>query len=743
MHPRSFAPRGTLIALAVLLAAAPAAAQHAHPASHTPTDTGGLGVVHFPNSGARAAQAPFQRGVALLHNFHFDEAREAFRQARAADPGFALAYWMEALTHNQLVWALEDTAAARTSLRTLAPTPQARLARARTARERGFGEAVEALYADGAPRERARAFAGAMRRHADALPTDLEASAFAAAALLTHAVTAGPPEGPRLHEEAARYAQRVLDTSPRHPGAAHYVVHAWDAPGTAARALAAARAYAAIAPDSEHALHMPSHIFVQLGLWDDAAASDERAWAASHRNSAGAAKNDVVNLGWHSLLWLNYAYLQQGRARASAALLDTARHYLAAVEIDADRDPDQRFVTSEMAFAHAYETGDWSAWPADSTALSARVPSRTPPALSRRAWLMQIGAAYRAGAAAAFRGDTAMAARVAAELRAYAEPIPPRFPVHPWLRLAATQIDGLVARRAGEPERAVALLTEAAALDTVFGSPVGPWTTIPAREMAGRALLEAGRPGEALPMFENSLALQPNRPKSLLGLARARRAAGDTAGAADAYRGLVDVWKNVDPDFPGLAEARAWASGAAQASTDWTREQQITAAVLPLPKEMRAGAGVVAFSEGTAPITLREGTNGMMCMADLPGDEEFDVRCFQQAFFPVYVKMRETELRGLRGMVRHDAVDEEIRSGRLRLPDGPTAGWMMEGPISAYDAPTAVAGPEIEVWQTVHAPYRTAAQFGLPEEPDGTRPYVMGSGTFFSHVMVAGRPAAP
>jgi len=167
-------------------------------------------------------------------------------------------------------------------------------------------------------------------------------------------------------------------------------------------------------------------------------------------------------------------------------------------------------------------------------------------------------------------------------------------------------------------------------------------------------------------------------------------------------------------------------------------DQQIAAALLPLPEVMRSGAGVLGFGPGSSLITLRTSTNGMVCTTTRPGEDTFDVRCYHESFLPIVRRMRELSRQGKSGQDVYLTVDVEIKSGKLRLPDHPTAGYRMLGPISAYDAATNSVSKEIESWQSIHFPYKTAAEIGLPEEGAVTRtmPYVMASGTVWCHVMI-------
>jgi hypothetical protein len=166
--------------------------------------------------------------------------------------------------------------------------------------------------------------------------------------------------------------------------------------------------------------------------------------------------------------------------------------------------------------------------------------------------------------------------------------------------------------------------------------------------------------------------------------------------------------------------------------------QQVAAAVLPLPDALRAQATVIGYAPDFRLITLRAGTNGMVCTATRPGDQDFDVRCYQESFMPIVRRMRELYGQGLPGKEVYRVVDSEIQSKKLPLPANPSAGYRMLGPISDYSPATNSVGPEIECWQSIHFPYKTAAEIGLPEEGKVPRtfPYVMGSGTFWSHVMI-------
>ncbi len=542
-----------LLALGLALAGTvPALAQvperHAHPGT---SKAATLGQVAFANSGSAAAQEPFLRGLALLHSFEYEEAAEAFRTAAQADSRFAMAYWGEALTYSHLLWGEDDPAAARAALNRLAPTRAARLARAGTPRERRYGAAVEALFAEADLPARTRAFADSMRQVVASYPDDVDAAAFAALALMFVEYVGELPPDRRTaaRAEAIRLAERVFRTHPKHPGSTHYLIHATDDPAFAARGLAAARSYAQLAPDAEHALHMPSHIFLQLGLWDDVVAANERAWVAS-RAEVVARKLSPADLSFHTLQWLQYGYLQQGRYRAARALIDTAQAVLAGTDLTNPAHADARYTVAWLEFMQAAQADDFAAFCGRARTLPA-----APQNVSDRERSFRAVAAYQAAVAAVMCGN--LEAPAVQHIRTQVQTLPDADATKAMFRNAQLHVDALVAYRRSDNARAIELLAPVAAAPA--RPPVGPPPLLRTHELLGAALLKAGRPGEAIAAYQRALELTPNRSLALLGLARARVAAGDRAGAAGAYRQLLAVWRNADADLASLAEAKTGA----------------------------------------------------------------------------------------------------------------------------------------------------------------------------------------
>jgi tetratricopeptide (TPR) repeat protein len=477
-----------------------------------------LGSVDFKNSGNHAAQPAFQRGVALLHSFEYDDAAEAFREAQRADASLASAYWLEALTYSHIVWGEEKLDASRAVLNRLAPTTETRLAKAKTEYERAFGAAIEAFYADAALPIRARAFADAMTTVATRFPNDHEAAVFTSLANMIAWFTAPAAERVKYNQVVQHNALRVFRANPRHPGAAHYLIHFVDMnPRAAADGLEFARAYDTIAPDAEHALHMPSHVFLPLGLWEDVVRSNERAWAAARRENL-AKKASPADNSWHSLDWLHYAYMQLGRERDARALIDTATTILRGVTIPDDH-PDARNVIGWMAFRHGVETGKWDAHPHGFPTLDAALKQPRP---TQRAVSMATTAAYQS-VVASLRGkkDPGPARTLMAALRAEADSLPADAPRRATLQQLSTQLEAMVAQHDGNTDRAIALLGELAPTEPDNASV--PPTTIPSYELLGEYLLAAGRKAEAAAAYQNALERRPNRSLAQRGLEAARK----------------------------------------------------------------------------------------------------------------------------------------------------------------------------------------------------------------------------
>lgn len=512
-----------------------------------------LGQVDFPTSGAPAAQAHFVSGVAALHSFFYDEAADLFREAQKADPGFALAYWGEAMTYNHPIWSEQDRDAALAALARLAPTPAERAAKAPTEREKAWLAAVETLYGEGDKGARDAAYAEAMRRLHEQYPGDVEAASFYTLSLIGPALT-GPPGDARDRPliRAAAILEELFDRAPEHPGVLHYMIHAYDDPLHAPLGLRAARLYAKTAPAAHHARHMPSHIFVQIGDWPSAAASNEDAWAASvdwvKRRGHPIDKQD-----FHSLSWLLYAYVQQGRLGKARETLETVR-----AAGKASDNPRVSFSVKEMEARYLVETRSWNKdlVPAEASEVGgahchgggAMSPGRGDGVLL-----------YAAGLGAARSGDLAVAEQAAAQLRELAKTGESLYRGAAPAGVMADQISGLVALKKGNAEEGLKLLAAAAEAESRMPPPSGPPDPMkPSYELYGEALLELGRADEAGKQFELSLLRTPNRTASLLGAARVAVKSGDDEAARRHYGKLAEIWAQADSGSPELAEAKGY-----------------------------------------------------------------------------------------------------------------------------------------------------------------------------------------
>jgi tetratricopeptide (TPR) repeat protein len=279
-----------------------------------------FGEVAFANSGPAAAQADFLHGLAQLHNFEYDDAADHFRKAQQIAPDFALAYWGEAMTQNHAVWHEEDVPAAREILNRLAATPEVRLTKAATEREKLYVRSVEALYGEGTKDERDLKYESVLAELHRKFPEDVDGTSFYALAILG---TAEHGRDFATYMRAAAVLEEIFPQHPRHPGVVHYLIHSYDDPVHAPLGLRAARIYSKIAPEAGHAQHMTSHIFLALGMWDDEVKANETAMAVVNKERQKEGKSPAMC--GHYNEWLEYGYLQQGRVADARRVLEGCR----------------------------------------------------------------------------------------------------------------------------------------------------------------------------------------------------------------------------------------------------------------------------------------------------------------------------------------------------------------------------------------------------------------------------------
>lgn len=510
-----------VLTIACWLAAGPAAAQESHEHKHPETEV--LGRVDFPITCKPEGQPAFNRAMALLHSFGYEAAREAFATLAEQDPACGMARWGVAMTWYHPIWA--PPTPAELAAGRAAAEEAARLG-ARSEREKGYIAAIGAFYRDAEKldhRTRAAAYQAAMEKLSAAFPEDDEAAIFYGLALLG---TAPPADTTYAQQKrAAEILNRLLPEHPDHPGILHYVIHSFDYPQLATLALPAARAYAKVAPSSPHALHMPSHIFTRLGLWEESIASNLDSAAAAKaqvaRSHPGATSFDDL----HALDYLEYSYLQLGDDHKAREVLEEVAK--------ASRFDEPNFAAGYALVAvparYALERRDWAA------AAALEKPAAELP-WERFSYAQGI-TSFANALGASRLGNLDRARKALAELQALHAAMAKEPPAGPYdwagqvdaMRLAAA---GWVAFAEGRQEEAVRLLTAAADKEEAVGKhPVTPGAILPAREQLGDLLFELGKPREALAAYEASLAEAPKRFNTLAGAARAAEQAGEEARA--------------------------------------------------------------------------------------------------------------------------------------------------------------------------------------------------------------------
>lgn len=536
----------------IALALASAALEPGH--SHQPQ----LGKVSFATSCNAAANVHFQRGMSWLHSFEYAEAARSFGEAAAADPSCGIAYWGVATSYYHPLWAPPTPAeldAAKSAL------VKAKAAGAKTNRERDYIAAVETFYRDADiidHKTRALAYSAALEQLNRRYPADREAAILYALSLIAVGTMDQDP-GFTKEKVAGAILNQVFAQQPDHPGVAHYLIHNFDYPPLADLALPAARRYAGIAPDSPHAQHMPSHIFVRLGLWGEAIASNRASEAAARKQAKEQGFADSSSERLHAMDYLAYAYLQTGQDKAAERVL---------ADLNAIRRADP------PVFSVAYAA----------TAIPARL------ALERRQWRQAAKleladnvrnlaplASFRWGEAhihfaraigAARSGDAAGARHEVAKLKAIEDALVVPSGTYDWktqVKIERQVAEAWAAFADGRRDEALQLMRATAARDDASEKhPVTPGAILPAREQLGEMLLEIGRPAEALVEYETSLKRAPKRLAGVYGAARSARLAGDVGKSSRYYAELVELTKDGDAARAEIKEAREFAARSAQ-----------------------------------------------------------------------------------------------------------------------------------------------------------------------------------
>ena len=463
-----------------------------------------LGEIDFPNSGNAASQEPFLRGTLLLHNFEYDDAAASFREAQEADPDFALAYWGEAITHYRPVWGRESMDKGRSALEKGAAASSV------TPREQGYLDAARIVFGEGSKEERWLRYSEAMGRLSKQHPEDLEAKSLYAVSMFG---TTGGKRDTRTYMKIAAAAEDVYFENQDHPGALHYLIHSFDDPVHAPLGLRYARRYSDVASSAPHAQHMPSHIFLALGMWDECVSSNIDSWNSSEARVKRLGLG-TDNRGYHALWWMQYAYLQLGQ-------IDKARENLAIIEADAEKSG-SRLSRSHHAYMRSHLMIDGNQWHADIR------PVRTG-AMDARAW----------GSNALTEGIRAIKAGKLGDAREWLKKLKDRASEsdggHDSLPIAALELEGLLLLEQDRPEEALERIREATRAESRTAYGYGPpFPAKPSFELLGDVLLVLERPDEAVEAYASALQRTPRRALSLIGLEKAAKLADDADTAAKA-----------------------------------------------------------------------------------------------------------------------------------------------------------------------------------------------------------------
>jgi len=491
--------------------------------------------MEFPTSESGPAQQHFLEGVTAMHLHMFEDAEEHFVAAQQLSPDFAMAYWAEALNNHRTIWSIHRIDEARAALNRLGPTPEARAAKAPTQREKHYLAAVEALFGEGDFMARQEAYSAAMAELSEAYPEDIEAKAWFALSLMR--IT--PPEHTRERTRSlmASLSLEVLSRNPRHPGANRYLIQSTDDPVNTDLGIIAVNNLAMLDIEAAEALHIPSHYYIQHGMWLETAESNMRAFESSMAwvEQNGWQLEDLNNHNYgHLLRFANYGYLQAGIDSEAAKIRQRVL-----------RD----FIDSGGASEIAAPLADtWARWVID---LEQWQHTDTLVELARDHSLRQPNIWTAIGLGAVRSGDLELANEALAVLSDISDGSASEG------NIAALQVEGLIRIAEGSTRQGLSLLNDAIKLNaemntrnpvTLIGIPPRPIK--PARELFGEALLETGSAAMALREFQTGLTIYQGRTNMLLGAARAANAAGDIQSADRYYRKLNEIWTSAEAAHP-------------------------------------------------------------------------------------------------------------------------------------------------------------------------------------------------
>ncbi|HEY6502951.1 MAG TPA: hypothetical protein VIZ28_03160 [Chitinophagaceae bacterium] len=475
-----------------------------------------LGDIDFTVTGKAEAQSSFKKAMLLLHSFEYEDAAEAFLETRKSDPGFVMSYWGEAMTYNHPLWREQDYEKGNKVLQQLAPTAAERNAKAKTELEKDFIKAVDILYGSGNKTDRDSSYSAYMKVLYEKYPGNTEIASFYSLSLIGYGLNSRQA---KLLEQAADIAKEVLAKNPRHPGALHYVIHAYDNPEHAAAALATADKYAIVAPDAGHALHMPTHTYLALGLWDKVVSSNEVSWAAEkQRKERKKLDNDA--LGYHSYYWLLYGYLQQGKKDIARKMVDSMQQYCSTLP-----SPVARAHITFLKATYLAETGDYTG---AVTQISFPLGDLNIQTRSRDYFVKGMNAWQRIDADGLDKIIRELSAlRLVEQTKVSGTGLRvcgninrsiPTLSDLQQTEVIELELKAMLARMKKDEAAAERFLKQATELETITTYAYGPPRIVkPSFEMYGEWLLEMNKPAEALQQFELSLKTAPNKLLSVKG----------------------------------------------------------------------------------------------------------------------------------------------------------------------------------------------------------------------------------
>ena len=455
------------------------------------------GTTDFHASGDPEAHALFIRGLVMLHNFEYEDARAVFRQARNLDPDFVMAYWGEALSHEHPLWNQQNLPAARAVLEQLAPSAEGRVGRAQTEREKAYIRSVNILFGEGDARERDYAYSAALEAISETWPEDVDARALYALSVLTTS-----HDGRDFYKfmQAGAITEELMDRAPRHPGVLHYNIHSYDDPVHAPLGLRAADVYSEVAPAAVHALHMPSHIYFALGDYERAGHLNARSFEAALDRIG---KKDLPYNGqaYHSLSWLIYSRLQEGRFDEARRLVGYAEQEWKKADTPTNRNG---FIICRSNYII-----DTQAWDDPLLDLEISYDGVWPSAVAMDQYVMGMRALHH--------GDTGTAGAIVDAFVGSPDPDSRN------IRAAAPTVlklllEGRLVVAEGKREQGLALMQQAVDLEQTLAPAIGPAMPQPAAEALADVYLETGAPDQARENYELALVRAVNRRRSVEGL---------------------------------------------------------------------------------------------------------------------------------------------------------------------------------------------------------------------------------